>query len=465
MPNQGNGSEQRGWVARLLPILLFSDNWLSRMGIFLVTGATVFSLWFLGVGGTSAGYVGIVQFVLLPVAFFAGLALIPAGVALARRQRPQNAPGVGSINWKNEAIKRLVLFVGVVTVVNVILGGTFSYKAVHYMEGVEFCGTACHSVMSPEFTAYNNTASHSKVECVACHVGPGAANFIAAKWNGTRQLLLVNTGMYSRPIPPPLERMHSTKETCETCHSSKKDSGDKLKVLTKYSDNNQQIKTVMMLKVGSASTGKGIHGAHMGGMKITYASSKTDHSSFDWVRSTKGGASVEYFAPGKKQDSIAGLKQRDMGCLDCHNRPSHQFELPAAAVDKAMLSGEIATSLPAVKKIAVDLLNKVYTKPETELPAALSSQFKGANSADVTRAGMALAAIYTRNIYPEMKITWGTYPIHIGHTDSPGCFRCHGSDLASMDGKQIAQDCSSCHQVLAVDEAAPKILQDLGTGQ
>ena len=319
--------------------------------------------------------------------------------------------------------------------------------------------------MTPEFTAYKNRASHSHVDCVACHIGPGAANFIAAKWNGTRQLLLVNTGRYSRPIPPPLERLHSTKETCESCHSANKDSGDKLKVFSKYSDDGQLIKSVLMMKVGGAKSGQGIHGAHLGNMKIRYATSKSDRSSFDWVRATKGGSSVEYFQAGKKQDSIAGLAQRDMSCLDCHNRPSHQFELPAAAVDKAMIAGEISPKLPSVKKIAVDLLNKVYSHPETELPQALQALYKESVKADVDRAGRALAAIYVRNIYPEMKITWGTYPIHIGHTDSPGCFRCHGSDLTSSDGKQIAQDCSSCHQVLAVDEAAPKILEDLGTGQ
>ncbi len=155
------------------------------------------------------------------------------------------------------------------------------------------------------------------------------------------------------------------------------------------------------------------------------------------------------------------MKQREMSCLDCHNRPSHQFELPAAAVDKAMLEGGIPTSLPGIKKVAVDLLAKQYSEPEKAIAAALQSRYKQ----PVELAAKTLAAIYTRNVYPQMNITWGTYPNHIGHTDSPGCFRCHGSDLTTSNGKQIAQDCSSCHQVLAVDEAAPKILEDLGTGQ
>ena len=272
MPNQANGPEQRGWVSRIIPILLFSDNWLSRIGIVLVTSATVFWLWMLGQGGTGAGYAGILQFVLLPVAFFVGLALIPAGVALDRRQRPKDAPGV-AFSWKSEAAKKLLLFVGSVTIINVILGGAFSYQAVHYMEGNEFCGTACHSVMSPEFTAYKNTASHSHVECVACHVGPGATNFVQANLNGTRQLWMITTGKYARPIPEPVDRMHDTKEICGTCHSTSIDSPDKLRVVSKFSDDNQLTKTVLMMKIGGANSGKGIHGAHVGGgVNIRYAS-------------------------------------------------------------------------------------------------------------------------------------------------------------------------------------------------
>jgi hypothetical protein len=59
-------------------------------------------------------------------------------------------------------------------------------------------------------------------------------------------------------------------------------------------------------------------------------------------------------------------------------------------------------------------------------------------------------------------VTWGTYPNNIGHMDFPGCFRCHDGSHAAPDGKAIANDCNTCHQTLAMDEAAPKILGDLG---
>jgi hypothetical protein len=66
-------------------------------------------------------------------------------------------------------------------------------------------------------------------------------------------------------------------------------------------------------------------------------------------------------------------------------------------------------------------------------------------------------------VFPELKVTWGTYPNDLGHTDSPGCFRCHDGSHATADGKKtIGQDCASCHEVLAMDEASPQILKTLG---
>ena len=81
---------------------------------------------------------------------------------------------------------------------------------------------------------------------------------------------------------------------------------------------------------------------------------------------------------------------------------------------------------------------------------------------EIRNAGRALVEILQRNVFPEMKIAWGTYPNNIGHTYSPGCFRCHDDGHADAAGKTIPQDCNSCHQLLAMEEAAPKILTDLG---
>jgi hypothetical protein len=61
-----------------------------------------------------------------------------------------------------------------------------------------------------------------------------------------------------------------------------------------------------------------------------------------------------------------------------------------------------------------------------------------------------------------MNVTWGKYPVNIGHSDFPGCFRCHDGGHNATDGKSISQDCGACHNLLATDEKEPKVLTDLG---
>ena len=85
-----------------------------------------------------------------------------------------------------------------------------------------------------------------------------------------------------------------------------------------------------------------------------------------------------------------------------------------------------------------------------------------ARRAVVEQAGAEVAKIYLRNVFPDMRVTWGTHPNNIGHNDSPGCFRCHDGSHTSADGQTITNDCSTCHEVLAAGEENPKVLTDLG---
>jgi len=161
-----------------------------------------------------------------------------------------------------------------------------------------------------------------------------------------------------------------------------------------------------------------------------------------------------------------------MDCMDCHNRPAHTFQLPERALDLAMAEGRIDPALPYVKKTAVGLLRAEYADSDTaaraitdglrsfyerEYPATLAG-----SRAKVEAAAGQIRDIYLRNVFPGMKVTWGTYPNNIGHEDFPGCFRCHDDQHKSADGRVITQDCNACHAVLAMEESDPKILIDLG---
>ena len=79
----------------------------------------------------------------------------------------------------------------------------------------------------------------------------------------------------------------------------------------------------------------------------------------------------------------------------------------------------------------------------------------------IEAAAEALVGIYSRNIFPAMKITWGTYPNNLGHENSPGCFRCHDGSHISADGRTIASDCDTCHTLVAVDDPNPEVLKQL----
>jgi hypothetical protein len=161
-----------------------------------------------------------------------------------------------------------------------------------------------------------------------------------------------------------------------------------------------------------------------------------------------------------------------MECVDCHNRPTHTFDSPERAMDKALALGEIAAGLPYIKKKSVELLKAAYVtsaEAAARLPPALTAFYQqnypdvyAARSQDIHQAGQTVLAIYNRNVFPDLKVTWGTYPNNLGHTDFPGCFRCHDGSHTTGDGKTITQDCNTCHEPLAMEEASPEILKTLG---
>ena len=160
-----------------------------------------------------------------------------------------------------------------------------------------------------------------------------------------------------------------------------------------------------------------------------------------------------------------------MDCLDCHNRPTHRYHLPADEVDDAMAKGYMDQSLPYLKRESVRVLKADYLNQEVA-KATIASEIRSfyktnypqvadQNSAGIQRSIHELQSIYTANVFPEMKVTWGTYPDNIQHFDSPGCWRCHDRKHRAESGEKISRDCEICHTVLAEEEANPEILKTL----
>jgi hypothetical protein len=472
----------RGW---LQPLFFLGSNAVTMVGAVLTTSAAVTIVGALVLellrGRPFHPYAGIVLFLVLPGVFVAGLLLIPIGALWRRRQLrakgelPAEYP---PIDFRHATMRRGAALVMSATFLNVAILSAASYQGVEYMDSNEFCGVTCHSVMAPEYAAFKQSA-HARVGCVECHIGPGAPWFVRAKISGTRQLFAVAFDTHSRPIPSPVKHLRPARETCEHCHWPEKFHGDKFVVRTKYSSDEQNtaLTTVLVLKIGGhgGSEGVGIHGRHLDvDRPITYVSTDGRRQVIPRVTQAGEGGPVEYVSSEIKAtpEELARGEHRTMDCMDCHNRPSHTFELPERALDEAMAAGRISPALPFVKKKAVELLRAEYADQEMALRMINEgmAEFYRSGYPDLYRkdrsqveaAAQQVGAIYARNVFPGMKVGWGTYPNNIGHEDFVGCFRCHDETHQAKGGKTITQSCDACHTILAQDEKDPKVLSDLG---
>ena len=347
-----------------------------------------------------------------------------------------------------------MVFVGVITFVNIVIGSQLTYRAITYMESVSFCGRTCHQVMQPEYAAYQNSP-HSRVECVACHIGPGASWFVQSKLSGLGQVIAVTLNTYPRPIPTPVRNLRPARETCEVCHWPQKFGADRLRIVDEVRRRREEHRLAKLFcscASARAASGPGIHSAHLDpGVTISYNPADESRQNIPRVeyRNAVTGRSVVYTASDAKPDSLKNLPVRVMDCMDCHNRPSHTFQLPERAVDAEMAAGSIPAALPFIKKTAVGLLRKEYTSQEEAaraIPAGIGKFYQSGYAdvwsgrrSEVERAGKAVLAIYNRNVFPQMRIKWGSYPNNIGHMDFPGCFRCHDGAHAAPDGKAIPE--------------------------
>lgn len=439
-------------------------NWISLAGAIVAAGSLfsfllLFALDLMG-RGASNPYLGILCYVVAPGFLFFGAAVAAYGAWHQRRRLTHepllHAPHL-AIDLSRPRDRRVLLWFSLGTATFLLLSAIGSYQTFVYTESNQFCGEVCHSVMGPEFTAYNRS-THAKVACVECHVGSGATFYLKAKINGTHQLLGVITGRYSRPIPTPIVNMRPASDTCEQCHWSQRYSGSIEHVSHRFlaDKTNTPYTTRLLVNVGGGDPAHGPVGGihwHMNvSNKVEYYATDPQRQIIVWIRKTDPtGAITVYRTPDFKGEPAAD-KIRRMDCIDCHNRPAHRYQSPNNAVDEAMYLGRIDSALPEIKRTAVDLLTRPYPTTDAavaSLSAALRVRYGETPAAQ--QAVAAVATIYRANFFPEMNVNWSKYPDNIGHLDSSGCFRCHdGKHLADGGGKRMpATDCNTCHTLLA----------------
>jgi len=435
-------------------------------------------------GFEGSPYLGILTFLVLPLLFLLGLLLVPVGILRQRRRARRtagqgDAPPLFPVIDLNESgtRKSLVVFV-ILTIANIAVIAGATYKGVEVMDSNAFCGLACHQVMQPEHTAHRRSP-HARVDCVDCHIGPGADWFVKSKLDGAWQLVAVALDIYPRPIGTPLHDLRPARDTCEQCHWPTVFIGDKLRIDTTYArdEANTELKSALLLKVGGLSGRKssGIHWHVDPNIQIRYRSDPSRMEIYD-IELTLADGTRKLYVPDEMPADPG--EWRTMDCVDCHNRPTHVYRSPAEELDAMLASGRVDRSLPFFKREAERLIEAADYRSHDEARIGLAESlqvFYDENYPDlaarkgtaITAAGDALGDIFSWNVFPQMKVRWDTYPDHRGHPPvhsretAPGCFRCHNREHRTAGDEGISRDCALCHTVLATREQNPEILQEL----
>lgn len=446
-------------------------NPISALGATLTTIAAVLFLFFffLDLAGFHTNpYLGIVTFLMLPAFFVFGLLLLPFGIWRERRRIAHGRfPGTHkwpSIDLGVAHVRHVAIVVLVLTCVNIAIVALAAVGSLEYVDSTGFCTGLCHTPMRPQAVAHQRGV-HAGISCASCHVGAGPPGFVKAKLGGVRRLAVVVGGSYERPVPSPVRDLPPAEETCQMCHTPTTYVGDVVRTIPSFSDDEavSDVSTTLTMHVGGggweAGGPAGIHWHASPQNRIEYIATDPKRETIPWVRVTDAkGEAREYVVDGVTPEVLAAGERRVMDCTDCHNRQGHLIAAsPERAVDRALALGLLPRTLPFVRREAVAALGGASGNHETagrQIAERLTT-FYTQQHADLARArdpriDQAVAAaerLYAENMFPEMNVKWGTYPANIGHTDSPGCFRCHDELHKSRTNTLISQDCEKCHRM------------------
>jgi len=449
-------------------------NWISLGGIILAACSLfAFACLFAmdSFQATKNPYLGILTFLVAPAFLILGLLLIAGGALWERRRRRRLAPGqipeFPRIDMNVPRQRHTLIAVALVTFALLLLTALGSYRTYHYTESVAFCGRLCHSVMKPEYTAHQ-LSPHARVACVRCHIGPSAGWYVKSKISGAYQVWATVFNKYSRPIPAPINSLRPIRLDCEQCHWPNKFYGKIERVWNHYlpdkTNTDWTIRMLVKIDGGDPRFGPvgGIHWHMAVGTKVEYISTSTNLQTIPWVRLTDAHGKVTVYQTENnslKPSQVAAATIHVIDCVDCHNRPTHNYHAPIYSVDLAMSTGRISTNLPHIKRRAIEALTAKYTDSIVALSGisrALTTYYQSnypglahTNSALITQAVAAVQSIYQYNFFPGMKVDWRVYPNNIGHLYFPGCFRCHDGEHLAADGARITHDCRACHLIVA----------------
>jgi len=332
-----------------------------------------------------------------------------------------------------------------------------------YANSPEFCGTTCHT-MPPQNAVYL-TSPHANVYCTECHIGRGPfGTEISRKTQDLRELYATIFHTYTYPIYA--NRQRPARETCEECHQPEAFSGNKLVTINHFlpDETNTPLNVYLIMKTGGGKKvqglGRGIHWHIMN--KVEYYTTDSLSQNIPFVRVyNDDGTTTDYIDTESPIDpaSIDPSQLKTVDCITCHNRVTHDFAIPANSVDSAMARNLISPDIPEIRNKGVEVLTAPYTSQEEAMSGIAGlenyysqyySDFYASNKDLIDSAITELQGIYSQTVFHDQEVDWTTHPNNVGHTDTPGCFRCHdGKHLNSQD-QAIRLECNLCHSIPVV---------------
>jgi hypothetical protein len=439
---------------------------ISSISFGLIVFLTVLDLF----AGEQKPYIGILTFIILPIFLIAGIVLSVFGVVREHRRMKRGLSTehrLPRIDLNDSKQRTAFVTISLASLLLLGFSAFGSFKAYEYTDSDQFCGTTCHGVMNPEYTAYEYSP-HAHVGCAKCHIGPGAGWFVRSKLSGAYQVYATLFNKYPKPIPTPIKNLRPAQETCEQCHWPKHFYSEKLLKNTYFlsDENNTPWMLDLLMKIGGgnseAGPTSGIHWHMNIANEVTYVAADTQRQNIPWIRSKNPDGKVVIYRSMENpltDDQVQTMKPRRMDCIDCHNRPTHIYHPPARSINHVMSLGWIDSQLPNVKSISLQVLETPYSSKQNGLDSIKITieEYYQTNYAElakrkqksIIRAIVELQKIFSRNYFPEMNVNWKKFPDNIGHMYYPGCFRCHDGKHVSDDGKVLSRDCNVCHTILA----------------
>lgn len=348
---------------------------------------------------------------------------------------------------------------GVFTVI-LLIGGAYGWE---YTNSSPFCGESCHT-MPPEYAAYQ-VSPHAEVACVECHIGEAfIGSQIWRKAGDIKHIIALAFTTYEYPIYA--NNMRPSSFSCEQCHSPSKFSDDSLRKINHFDDDesNTPSSIYLVLKTGGGSEreglGRGIHW-HIENDVFYYAADSREQS-IPYVRVVgEDGSFDEYIDIESDYDStfFKDSELKKMDCITCHNRISHRIYTPSESMDAVLMRMVVDSKIPNIHNKGVEVLSGDYATQEEGLAgiASLTDYYKEnhsdyyvANKGKIETAVEEIQQVYTDSVFIEQEVDWDSHASNMGHTNTPGCFRCHDGKHLNEKAEAVRLECNLCHSIPVV---------------